>query len=354
MLFLGLAFLSGCPDNGSSNNGQPQIHGVPNGTVTAYNDPNTYCQFNNSNRTFICHSRNQMGQACSTQTVTYQDLNSLCQQVNQMSYNMGGYCNVSGALQRIQNETCQYGGLPGQNNGQFPQYPGQNQNVNPLHGQQKAIQCQYRAYKTNSNRFYQGYFDSGLLSQTYQVQSGMAQEFPLTNIYPFGVSKMVFNPASKGGADQVTVSIKGLDGNIQASQTGFAGDLVKLDIQNNDGSMSVTVSCKGTSGFVKNATNRTFTKYACQGTSDLGVRKERVNRVYNYNSALAESSLSLAKGLLMSVTADQNGADNAQVQFEAEGSLMDAKVTTASYLKTSSRFQYNDGISSLDLSCFPQ
>lgn len=348
------ALFTGCPDGGGGNQAQPPIIGVPSGTVASYNDPNTYCSFDQANRVFTCYARNSFtGQTCNTQAVGYTDLNSMCQQVyaqlQQGTY--GGQCNVTSALQRVYSEYCQY-------NSNYPQNP--NFPNNPIQNGQmgmKMIQCQFQAQRTNGG-YFSGNLNTGMQTQTFQINPSIRNEIllhtSLFNIGSFGQAKLVFSPAGlRANNDIMTLSIKGLNRETEILQSGFAGQKVSLEAQNNDGSMNIFLNCEGKSQFQK-VSHKRFTQYVCKGNSNLVSRGKKVDFRYNYGSSLVDTEFKLAPGLKMTVIGDSSHGDNARVEFIAEDSSGDQIYKTSSYLKTVSQLKIDTAYGAADITCIPQ
>lgn len=352
------AMFTGCPGGGGSGSGQTPIAGVPVGTIYAYNDQNTYCSFDQNNRTYTCYARSYNGQTCTTPTTTFSDLNNLCQQVSYQLQqgSLGGQCNVTSALQRIQTDYCR-------NNSQWnPNNPWNNNNNGNLPNQNlqqniKQIQCDFQAQRSNGG-YFNSQLDTGARTQTFQVNPTLRSEIllhtSLFNIGAFGKVKLIYNPAGlRDSADTITLSIDGLNKETSIRKTGFAGQKVSIEAQNADGSMNLTIACEGKSQFNKNVRRR-FSKLVCQGTSDLSSRRQRVSFSQDYNSNLLNQDFELASGLVMRITGDTRKADNAVLELKAEDSFGDQLFRTTSYLKTQNQMKIDTAYGSADITCTPQ
>lgn len=366
-LIMTLIGLSACDKGGGDNKKDAVIPG-PNGQIRAYNDNQTgnlgsYCQVGGG--TITCYSQNQFnpygqGQQCQTSIKSYSDIPSLCARVYELQNEF--QCNVSMVLQRIIQENCA-GGVGQQ---QFPQptIPGQTipGQTMPLDPNYKTIQCEFEAYRVRQGRWIRHEARTPKITTTVTLDSRVKQEIDLRSrfltfdIGNFGRTSMIYTPAGiKGTSDKITLVNKGLSDMITLSQSGFAGQEVRLDAQSDDGQVRMNIACSGKAAFRKNAPAKAYTKYVCTGKSFLmgAAGEDRIEVSLPYNSSLTDEEIMLAEGLTARVTGDSSG-DNARVTFTALGVGLDLSVVSSAYMKTPTALKASDGVNSVDVTCTPQ
>ena len=375
-LIVCLAFLSLAACNGSSDSKKsPAVVPLAPERVNALDrfgavDQSNYCDISTpsaGNKTVVCYSPqgNQYGQPinqpnaalCAGVTISYADAN-MCSALQQVLQSNSQRCGQF-ALQYLYQQKCanvnsvQPGPTPGLT-------PGPSQ---PLDSNFKAIQCEFEAARTVQYRFfgrtYEEVKNTGHLTTMVTIDSRIRQSVDLRGLFlgidlgSFGTTKMTFSPATlSGGAESITISNSGLNGNTAASQSGFAGEEVRLETQNDDGTLRLMVSCKGTSIFKKPIV-KSFSKLTCKGSSNLGSRKEIINVSLPYGGNLLQNEITLAENLVMTVTGDTANKDNARITLMATGVDTDLTVKTSAYLKTSAQLKVDDGYSSVDVTCIP-
>lgn len=355
-----LAF-SACEKGGGGGGGNntaavPAVAGAPQGQIIVPNSGNNlYCTF--TGNTFVCRGQNFTGAVCDSSAYTFPDLATMCQQLSglQSSHlNMANACNFTSTVMYMQNTYC----LNINNNGTTLNSGNMNQNNDPNF---KAIQCEFEAYRVSQGRWLRREARTPKLTATFGFDGRTAQTYDLRSkflgfdIGNFGRTMMQYKPAGiKGTADTITLSNEGLDKNLNLSQSGFAGQAVKLDVMNDEGTMRLAVSCVGHSTFKKNVVAKQFSQYVCRGTSSLyGSPREQIEVSFPYNSSLMNSELNLAENLTATVTGDSNG-DNARITFTAAGVGSGVSIQASAYLKTTTQLKGTDGATTLNLTCGPQ
>lgn len=355
LLVAAVVSFTSCNKDGGGGGGQqanvPTVPG-PQGNIYALNDQSTYCSFTNGS--LICYARNSQGNQCSTNTLTYTDIPTMCNQLNQLqSLGLGNQCNVSLAVMQAYNQYClnQNGGTVNPSLSNMPTITGPH------------ITCEFEAYRSSQGRWLRKESRTpkltaylGLASTSSAASFDLRNKFLGFDIGNFGRTTMSYKPAGiKGTADTITISNKGLDGSLALTQSGFAGQSVSMDVMSDDGNMKMTVSCIGQGAtFRKNVAAKAFTQYVCRGKASLyGSRMENIEAVFPYNSSLLNSELNLAENLTATVTGD-TGSDNALITFTAQGIGSGVSLQTSTYLKTNSELTGTDGYTTLNLKCGPQ
>jgi hypothetical protein len=354
LLVAAVVSFSSCDKGGGGGGGQqanvPTVPG-PQGNIYAQNDQNTYCSFTNGS--LICYSRNFQGNQCATNTLTYTDIPTMCNQLNQLqSLGLGNQCNVSLAVMQAYNQYCL-----NQNNGGTVVNPSA-PNITGAH-----VVCEFEAYRSSQGRWFRRESRTpkltaylGLVNTTSAASVDLRNKFLGFDIGSFGRTTMSYKPAGiKGTADTITITNQGLDGSMSLSQSGFAGQAVSMDVMSDDGNMKLTVSCSGQGAtFRKNVAAKAFTQYVCRGKASLyGSRLENIEAVFPYNASLLNSELNLAENLTATVTGD-SGSDNARITFTASGIGSGVSLQSSSYLKTNTELMGTDGYTTLNLKCGPQ
>ncbi len=353
------SMLTACKTDGggSANNNHVATVPGPQGTIEAYSNPNVYCQFGGG--AFTCYQKNSINglEICRTETKTYSDIPSMCQQIGFMQQqSQMQQCNVGVALDRIYREHCQGIaqpiGVPVQPGFPRPSNPNQfGQNI------PKTISCELTAYN--------GRHVLPKSQMTINLDSNQRQEFNFNKHYfcidyrRFGMTKMIFTPGSKANrlSDTITLKNEGLDSEIVFSQTGFAGQEVRLEAQDHSGRVRFELSCTGQSHFKKYAPVAKYTQFICKGKSNLlSAHGERqlIDVVLPYDSSLLNSDIQLASGLTARITGDRDNADSARIEYSADGLGRDYSSHSAAYLKTVSTFKASNGHRKVDVSCSPR
>ncbi len=201
----------------------------------------------------------------------------------------------------------------------------------PVNGQ-RVVTCEYSAY----NR---GYV-TGTIKLPITIEPGTNQEISLNHKYffidigRFGTTKMLFTQGKRGLADTITLSNEGLNRELSFSQSGFAGQTVRLEAQDDRGRTKLTLSCTGESGFKKNIVNSKYKQLVCVGRANLiqaRGEKQLINVSLPYDAGLLNSDIQLASGLTAQVIGDGEGLDNARIEYTANGVGLDHSVNSGAY-----------------------
>lgn len=350
-IFIAVAMLTlvGC-DNGKSDKKDVVAApaGIPQGRVTVQNDQNSFCDIGPTSLT--C---SQYGRQC-VQPITYTDLTTMCQNVQTALNSFSTTCGQMGLnavlAQRCSGVVQNYPGQPG-----YPQNPIAQQ---PLDPNFREIQCEFEAYRFSQHKILFANFSSqngtGLMKTSLLIDGRIAQSLDLRSSFlgidigRFGRTKFTFTPANlKGSADTITLSTTGLNGEIKMVQSGFAGNEVRIEAQNESGSSRLMVACKGVGNFKRVASAKTATQYVCTGKSDLGYKNEDIEIALPYNASLIGTETELAEGLTMSIQDDR-------VQLTAAGVASDVTVQTSAFLKEKLQLTIKDTMSDVNLTCLPK
>lgn len=377
--------LAACNKNSDDSKGPAAVPVAPervfaksfNGTL----DQSNYCDISGSGsgqKLLVCYSPqnnfnpinqipNQSGStACASNSIQFTDVN-LCSTLQQVLNQNQLQCGIQ-AMRSLYQQRCLTNGIPNQPmNPGFPQpvvpnfpqpsLPGNN----PSNPDFRVINCDFEASRTIQGQSFERTYNTGHLTSSVTVDSRMFQTINLRNLFlgfdigSFGKTEMIYTPAGlKGSADTIKVANNGLNETIVMSQSGFAGEEVKLEAQSDDGAMRLMVSCKGQGKFKKNTTTTIFSKLNCKGTSNLGSRKEQVNLSLPYNTNLLGHEISLAENLVLKVTGDGSAQqDNARMTLTATNVAVDLTVQTSAYLKTAGQLKIDDGYTAVDVTCAP-
>ncbi len=325
------------------------------------NDQATYCDFNNG--TVLCG--NLTGGTCGSQ-LTYKDIATLCSQLTQVQNfsRSGPHCqNISTITQQVSTQYCA-GVLPTSQLG-YPQ---------TLTAGAKTVQCEISGYRGNYNLgSASGSFPIGGQYPSSVNLLGGGNGFSkfinkLSGLSKFGSVNLSYSSAGFGArADMLTLSSKGFDGPLVVTQSGFGGDRVGINVSNDDGSISLNVSCTGTSGnFRKNtALTNIFTQYVCVGSSNLyeiesfKSRKEEVRISIPYSSLMVNGMITLANHLTAAVTGV--GTASAAITFQSYGVAAPdnrfdnlTMVETTANLNATTTLLATDGLAKVSLTCGPQ
>ncbi len=365
-----------------------RIYAVTSNGFSTVQDQNNYCDITATSpnqKSLVCYSSQGNGSAaCAGPAINFESKDqAMCAAIQQAMFSqnsMGGFQqqfpqqNIQQqqcgrvALQSLFNQFQQRCSLAGtgtgnQLNPNLPQQPVQpfppitNIGTQPLDPSFKTIQCEFEALRHVEGRWIQRDYNTGHLTTSVVIDSRMRQEIDLRrkflgiDIGDFGNTKMTFTPAGlRGAADTITVSNSGLNQTTSTSQSGFAGQDVRLEIQNDEGTLRLMVSCKGQSQFKKNLATKTFTKFNCKGSANLGSRNEKIDISLPYQ---IQNDVELAKNLTLNMSGDTANQDNARVSITAFNDTEGLTIQTSAYLKTSAQMKMSDGYSNVEVICSP-
>lgn len=328
--------------------------GVPPGRVSAASDPDSYCEINSTK--LVCNER---GNSCPLPQIQFTDVQTFCSAVqqlqNQIQNRSCGYRSLTAVLQqRCAQLQASNPGLNGNPN--YPVYPTPNipgSNL-ALDVNFREIQCEFEAFRFKQRKYFHTQAGTGLIKASLILDVRYSQEFNLRNnflgfdIGQFGTTKLIFSPAKlKGSADMITLSSDGLNGEILLKKSGFAGEEVRIDAQNDSGEARLKVSCRGVGHFKRIAAVKAVSQYVCTGKSKLGSVLEKIDVALPYNLNLNGSETELASGLSMTIQ------DN-RVQITAAGIDGDVTVQTSAFLKEQVQLNIKDFSSSVNITCSPK
>ncbi|MEQ1666221.1 MAG: hypothetical protein ABL927_12695 [Bdellovibrionales bacterium] len=204
---------------------------------------------------------------------------------------------------------------PGENpkaNNAFPNQqqtlpPGSGMPITPIDSSIKSFQCEFEAQRHSGSRFFNS---SVSIPKTIAVMTSMGNyehRFDLRTKFlgmdfgKFGSIYLKYIPASiakKTNTDTIVLVDEGLNKNIRMSQSGFAGQEVKLEAQDNG--MFVSIACKGAaiSQFKSESSTGTKTNLVCKGKSSTATSLENeFESTFPLNSIHAGVSFDIADGL---------------------------------------------------------
>lgn len=337
--------LSGCNKSGGggdSGNGGGQTATVPGpqGVVTVQAYPNAQCNFNQTTGSYTCGMVNTVNQAnvgsCQTTLQTYTDVTTLCQKL-QLTYNetfTNGNCSsIVGVINQVFGQYC-----PGQAL-TMPQI----NNSTVITGQAnqngyKTFQCDLQARK--SSRFVQEIAPvSGAINLSNMGGTVLLSDnrFLGLKLNAFGEIKLRYIPAGIANAsDKVVLSVSQLDDEVSFSQSGFAGDEIRLDAESLDGRLTLSVACKGQSNFkyVQQASARGL---RCKGSSRLSgdVDGTDIDTIITANQ-LVGGEIKLADGL--SAHFDGRTLAASRLTLTAQGATDDISVKSSASVKAGASF----------------
>lgn len=236
--------------------------------------------------------------------------------------------------------------------------PGNNIGSNPANSPDqfdtimKTIQCEFEGQRTNSSK----YFNSNvsipktiaLISLDSRIGTiiDLRTKFLGFDIGKFGSISMQYVPAArtKSGTDTINLMNKGLNKNMKMSQTGYAGQVVKLEAQGD--SMFVTVSCKGASQFKNGSAKTSKTSLACSGHSSTAITaEEEIRKTILLNSIQADEEIELSKAVRIKVDSKAETITY-MGNLDVENSL---EVTSVASLKSPTKFMVSEQGSSTEI-----
>ncbi len=325
-------------------------------------DQNNYCEISvisGGQKSVICYSvAINGGPACAGPVIPFTDAN-LCPTIQNLPFQMNSCGQI--ALRSLVQQKCVNQNQNQNLNPNFPQQPITNIGGQPIDANFKTIQCDFEAIRLEQTYWSSREFSTGRLTTSFPIDSRVSQKINLRgrffnfDISSFGDTTMTFTPASlRGSPDKITVANSGLNRTITTSQTGFAGQEVKLEAQNDDGTMRLMVSCVGRSQFKKNLAAKNYSKLSCKGTSNLGSRTEKIDLLLAYDNSLTQNEINLADNLVMNVSGDSGPSqDDARVSIAATSMDDGLTIKTSAYLKTSAQLKIDSGYLTVDVTCTP-
>lgn len=209
----------------------------------------------------------------------------------------------------------------------------------------RSFQCEFEGRRNKSSKYFNSYVNIPktvsliTLDGDYETKIDLRTKFLGFDIGKFGKISMQYVPAAKtkSGNDTVILIDDGINKNMRMSQSGFAGQMTKLEAQE-DG-MFVTVSCKGTTAFKSGTGHTGKTNLVCKGRSSTAITaEENVNVIIPLNSIQAGHEFTISEAV-------SGKLDAASTTITFSGSLdpeYGAMVTSTASLKSPATFRLID------------
>ncbi len=372
-LVLSLLAFSAC-DKGGGGSSTPQVVGVPGVTLRQYNVvAGQNCNVNGDN-TYVCTENGR-----SIGNIGYSSLQNFCEvlmndQANgyvarytrQMMYQEqcsgaqnNGFCGAGAVMQN---------GVCVNNNGNFPG------TINPGNGtiindpNMKSVSCQLYVKKGNTMG------DTGLMNvQVIQNNQSGVNIFAFTNAQykkkflgfinvqgnKFSNSEKLANvkmyyTKETGKADMIKLEATGVDGELSASVTGFAGSETKLEIAPQDEYSDATtlgISCVAQGATTGNA--QAYKAYRCKGEEKDGTKVTKIDYASPYNDDIMNLSFDLSKSAKLH-TEGSLATDAGTATFEQIARYgIDSSVSTKSNITTPSSVSVRRANYKLNVECKP-
>lgn len=372
-LVLSLLAFSAC-DKGGGGSSTPQVVGVPGVTLRQYNVvAGQNCNINGDN-TYLCTENGR-----SIGNIGYSSLQNFCEvlmndQANgyvarytrQMMYQEqcsgaqnNGFCGAGAVMQN---------GVCVNNNGNFPG------TINPGNGtiindpNMKSVSCQLYVKKGNTMG------DTGLMNvQVIQNNQSGVNIFAFTNAQykkkflgfinvqgnKFSNSEKLANvkmyyTKETGKADMIKLEATGVDGELSASVTGFAGSETKLEIAPQDEYSDATtlgISCVAQGATTGNA--QAYKAYRCKGEEKDGTKVTKIDYASPYNDDIMNQSFDLSKSAKLH-TEGSLATDAGTATFEQIARYgIDSSVSTKSNITTPSSVSVRRANYKLNVECKP-
>lgn len=372
-LVLSLLAFSAC-DKGGGGSSTPQVVGVPGVTLRQYNVvAGQNCNINGDN-TYLCTENGR-----SIGNIGYSSLQNFCEvlmndQANgyvarytrQMMYQEqcsgaqnNGFCGAGAVMQN---------GVCVNNNGNFPG------TINPGNGtiindpNMKSVSCQLYVKKGNTMG------DTGLMNvQVIQNNQSGVNIFAFTNAQykkkflgfinvqgnKFSNSEKLANvkmyyTKEAGKADMIKLEATGVDGELSASVTGFAGSETKLEIAPQDEYSDATtlgISCVAQGATTGNA--QAYKAYRCKGEEKEGTKVTKIDYASPYNDDIMNQSFDLSKSAKLH-TEGSLATDAGTATFEQIARYgIDSSVSTKSNITTPSSVSVRRANYKLNVECKP-
>lgn len=242
--------------------------------------------------------------------------------------------------------------VPNSNLGQ--DLPGNNPIQNPTNPQLndtlRSFQCEVEGQVQKQRKFLGIKFDTSVnigktttlfhLDARAQTQVDLRRKFLGIDIGKFGVISMDYVPANatKSGTDTIVLRNVGLNGNMRMSQSGFGGQLVKLEALGEG--MFLTISCRGTSQFKSGTSHTSKTNLACRGKSTTVYGgTEEIEFLRPLNSLLPDEEFEISSAVSGKLDRSQS---NITFRANIDQEYAPAIVSTVS-LKSPATFKTSDG-----------
>lgn len=362
-LVLSVLAFSACDKDKGKNNNTPIA--VPGVTAQAYNDYNHMgesCTVNTNN--YVCTAYNR-----STGTISFDSLNTLCNLLMDESRNL----NIAfSTRQLIRQRQCGhmnngYGYNNGMNNG-FNN-SGINNGTIMNDPSMKDVACQL--YVQKGDRI----GDTGLMNVKVQENNGNG-----VNIFAFinhqiqkrflGIFNFNANIVSNseklakvkmyltkqpGKADMIKLEATGVDGDISASVTGYAGSETRLEIASQNEYSDATklvISCKASSA-TNIGTAIPAQRYRCVGLEKNGKVETRINDHISYTEDSMNSSYSLTNAVKLHTEGNLATDQGSVILEQIARYSSDSSVSTKANITTPTSISVKRAGYSLKVDCKP-
>ncbi|MES2803755.1 MAG: hypothetical protein V4654_14780 [Bdellovibrionota bacterium] len=375
-LVLSLLAFSACDKGGGGGSSPPQVISVPGVTLRQYNViAGQNCNINGDN-TYTCTEQGR-----TNGNIAYSSLQNFCDilmndQANgfvarytrQMMYQEqcsggqhNGFCRLGEVMQ---NGVCvninNNGGLPGTN------VPGTGTGINDPN--MKSVSCQLYVKKGNTMG------DTGLMNvQVIQNNASGVNIFAFTNAQykkkflgfinvqgnKFSNSEKLANvkmyyTKEAGKADMIKLEATGVDGDINASVTGFAGSETKLEIAPQDeysDATTIGISCVAQGATTGNA--QAYKAYRCKGEEKDGTKVTKIDYASAYNDDIMNQSFDLSKSAKLH-TEGSLATDAGTATFEQIARYSsDSSISTKSNITTPAAVSVRRANYKLNVECKP-
>lgn len=369
VLVLSLLAFSACKKGGGDSN-NPQVVSVPGVTLRQYNViAGQNCNINGDNTYTCTENGRSMG------AIGYSSLQSFCDillndQANgfvarytrQMMYQEqcsgaqnNGFCGIG---QVLQNGVCV------NNNGTIN--PGTGTIIN--NPDMKTVQCQLSVKKGNAIG------DTGLMNvQVIQNNKSGVNIFAFTNatvqkkflgIFNFTSNKFsnseklakvkMYYTKEAGKADMIKLEATGVDGQLSASVTGFAGSETKLTVAPQDeysDATSLEIICAAQGATTGNAVS--YKAYRCKGEEKDGTVVTKIDYASAYNEDIMNQSYDLSKSAKLHTEGSLSTDAGTAIYEQIARYGIDSSVSTKANITTPSAISVRRANYRLDVECKP-
>ena len=378
VLALSLLAFSACDKGGGGNNNN-QVVGVPGVITRSYINGNQSCDVSGGNTYSCTEAGRTTGLISFDSAMTFCRIisdeyrnNNIAMMTRQQMYNEnncqavlnGNVGNNGGCAvgMVMQNGMCVI------QNGQYPTNPTYPTNPGTNNPNMKSVQCQLSVKKGNSVG------DTGLMNvMVEQNNSSGVNIFAFTNAYYskkflgiFNVSGVKTSNSEKlakvkmyytkeaGKADMIKLEATGVDGELSASVTGFAGAETKLTIAPQDeysDATSLSITCQAQGATTGNAAS--YKAYRCKGKEKDGKNETIIDYASPYNEDIMNQSYDLSKSAKLETEGSlATNAGTAMYEQIARYGI-DSSVRTEANITTASAIKVRRANYSLDVECKP-
>jgi len=349
-----LVGLSGCGDKGSGGGQNVSIPGLPQGRVSVVNyngttDSSNYCDVAQDQKSMICTSlaqgMNGQTTSCQSQQITYVDKVSMCQGLISALNNVANTCGRTAIQYMYNSQQCstvvQNGNV---GNGSVPPIIGGGTLPNQNQTNGRAIQCSYEAARVTGGRFIRGYLAEPLTS-VLLFEGHESAALRITNILElshYGNIRVSYDK----NADRVSIANQGLFKRTDVTQSGFAGQEVRYEVNSDDNDIRLVVSCKDIAQ--TRVINTDANSYSCKirrGGDDAFEKTFDIDDILN-------GEVQVARGIKLSAIT-VTGLNSALITLSSE--LADGNtVLSSAYLNSTTQLKLKDGGRAIEINCRPK